>query len=201
MSAGLLTKPPRLPGSGRPTAGTLSPRSMLPRNAPVGWRYVTLTPRQRSSTLVADLFAAGSVRAAAGLSRRRFLRNVGLGAAIVSGGLGRVLWDPGSALGYDACGPNPFGCGPSEPCQASQCNASGNCKTSDASIERRAKPNNTWPGSYCAGPSAANSWLECCDHQEKLCADCCVGGCGSCGACSGCTTKKKCICRSTTGSC
>ena len=181
---------------------TLAPRRTIPGPAPSGWSYVRLTRAQELGTWLADVSAATALAAARSLSRRTFLRRAAMGAAALGAGITGVLWDPRSARGYDPCGPNlPYGCGPSEICDDEQCNSSGNCKLSNPAIERRAKPDDTYPGNYCAAPGAWNYWYECCSGKEKFCADCCVGGCGSCGSCSGCTSKKKCICRSTSGSC
>ena len=169
---------------------------------PPGWELPNATHMQRASSRLAgwSVIAVSSLQRT--ITRRDFVKRVGAGAAAASLGLGSILFRPEKALAYDPCGPNlPYGCGPSEICSDDKCNTSGNCKTATGTIERRAKPDNTWPGNYCASNTASNFWYECCNHDEKLCADCCVGACGSCDSCSGCTSKKKCICRSTTGSC
>lgn len=178
----------------------LKPGGFIPEPPPPGWDLPNATYVQRVNLGIAELSAYLAASIGRTITRREFVKRGGVAATIAGLGLGN-LFRPEKALGYDPCGPNPAGCGPSEICASEKCNSSGNCKLSHPEIRRRAKPNDTWPGNYCASDTAWNYWYECCSSNEKKCADCCVAACGSCGSCSGCTSKKKCICRSRTGSC
>ena len=131
------------------------------------------------------------VRAATGITRRRFLRNAGSAALGISLGSAYFLSRTRVADAFGSCSTHP--CGPSPLCV-------GTCNGYLCwSCYRR-----PYEGSTCASPTTPNCWTETCTSgtwQGKWnCCDCCCPNQGG-NSCSGCpnSTYRKCICRKKIG--
>lgn len=128
-----------------------------------------------------------SVRLAAAMNRRRFIRRAAAGtfAGLASLAAGRLI-SPATAFGYaSACdGPQghgcPFGCGPSTCCsiRSGGChcsNGAGGCQNGTAHCHGKA---NTWGGQSCWTCTHENCLSRCYYRVTTTCCDCATTGCG-----------------------
>lgn len=202
MSLELLPRPLSRPRPGRPApAGTRPP---APGDAPPdGWQAVSSTRLGRVIGVADRLLFVATSAVGGRLSRRVFLGRLGqLGLLVGLSASGLVFGTDAEAVIHNCnfddapdCD-NPGACGPSEPCNASECTTTGNCKLTYScngkSVEGRQY------GSTTCTTSQGGSWTECCVNSIWVCRDCCgcaVHSSGTCstGNCSG-ATRYACIC-------
>lgn len=182
---------------------------------PDGWLVVTPKPGQRFSSWI----DSGIIYAADGMARliprREFLKRAGEAGVATGLALSGVLWSAGPIHADEPdCGPcncqvsgndeNPNACGPSPPCNASQCLSGGRCNLNASGVRRRVNPSTShWSGLSCGQATDHHCWLECCpaggSNKKFRCCDCCVDSCAACTtSCNGCTMKKRCVCENNT---
>lgn len=179
-----------------------------------GWTLVDATLPQRLLTAADRRISIAVQGAARRISRRTFLERTAEAGFAVGLTLSGILWGAGPVRAHEPdCGAcnclvsgndeNPGACGPSPPCNASQCLPGGRCNLSAPGVRRRVNADTShWPGTSCGSSTDHHCWMECCPAGYFRCCDCCVDSCAACStSCTGCTAKKRCICESNTGAC
>jgi hypothetical protein len=153
------------------------------------------------------------------IGRREFIRKTGEAALVTGLSLSGLLWTarPSRSEPQSPCGPHPAGCGSSPICPDQVCSpeagmAGLNCNMNCGcgGVQRRVNASTgAWSDQQapaCGGPNSANCWRECCPSSpgtRKRCCDCCVPPSFTNGAdCTSCqNSKRRCVCRSSIGSC
>lgn len=194
-------RPPRL-------APPRVPHLSLSRDGgpPDGWEPLDPTPGDRVLAHVDRALLRFVNGAAAGITRREFLRRAGEAGLVIGLSASVVLWErpAGAEHTFENCKGCPP-CGPSEHCGNSKCKQ-GDCDLSVSYVRKR-----PYGGSNCAPSDAHNCWKEnCCDkcgpgktfHCIARCCDCCTTTVTASGICNCASpTRYLCHCRNCRASC